>query len=259
MDTAFPFLNASVTGRALQVPFVGPETLARKNGRDFAARLGANESNFGPSPNAVMAMQSAAVETWKYADPTNFDLRVGIAEHFGLSIENIMVGEGIDGLLGDTCKIALGAGSTLVMSDGAYPTMAYHGINHGAEIVRVPFKDHREDLDQLLEKVRAQDARVLYVSNPNNPMGSFWRHTEIDALIDAVPSSTLLLLDEAYADTAPPDAIPPLDVSCPNVLRYRTFSKAYGLAGARIGYAIGHADVIGQFEKVRNHYGVNLI
>jgi histidinol-phosphate aminotransferase len=88
-------------------------------------------------------------------------------------------------------------------------------------------------------------------------MGTWWESTEIVRFIDALPETTMLVLDEAYGEMAPPSALPPLDISRPNVVRMRTFSKAYGLAGIRCGYAIGETGVIGNFEKVRNHYGVS--
>jgi histidinol-phosphate aminotransferase len=120
-------------------------------------------------------------------------------------------------------------------------------------------RDDKEDLSALLETVERERAKLLYVSNPNSPMGTWWTAVAISNLIRDVPDGTLLVLDEAYVDTAPNDTAPALDVSNPHIIRYRTFSKAYGLAGARIGYAIGDADVIATFDKVRNHYGINRV
>jgi len=239
------------------VPFVGPEAQERARGRPFAARLGANESLFGPSPAAIRAMADAAAEAWKYSDPENHDLRHAVARHHGVEADNVVIGEGIDGLLGLAVKIAAEPGSTVVTSDGAYPTFNFHVAAHGARLLKVPYRDDREDLAALLDAVLSHGASVLYVSNPDNPMGSWWGGDDLARLIAALPDGVLLLLDEAYCDTAPPDAVPPIDVSNPQVLRLRTFSKAYGLAGARIGYAIGDRDLIAAFEKVRNHYGIN--
>jgi histidinol-phosphate aminotransferase len=109
----------------------------------------------------------------------------------------------------------------------------------------------------VLEAGRASHAKIIYISNPNNPMGSWWPAADIDAVIAQLPSGALLCLDEAYSDTAPPDAIPAIDVANPQVLRFRTFSKAYGLAGARVGYALGEAGLIKLFDKIRNHYGMS--
>ncbi len=239
------------------VPFVGPEALERVRGKPFLARLGANESIFGPSPSAVAVMEKAAAENWKYADPENHELRAALAAFHGVGIDNVAVGEGIDGLLGLTCMMFLSPGETVVTTDGAYPTFNFHVLAHGGRLVKVPMRDDREDLPGLVETAAREKAKVLYVSNPNNPMGSWWDAAAISAAIAKVPSGTLLILDEAYCDTAPDGTTPPLDMTNAQVVRYRTFSKAYGLAGARIGYALGHADVIHAFDKVRNHYGIN--
>lgn len=238
-------------------PFVGPETLERARGRPFRARLGANESAFGPSPAAVGAMERAAAEIWKYCDPENFELRQAIARFHGVEMDNVVIGEGIDGLLGLAVRIAADSGAPVVTSDGAYPTFNFHVAAQGARLIKVPFRDDREDLEALLDTAHRERARILYVSNPNNPMGTWWEAGEIRRLVENLPSDLLLLLDEAYCDTAPAGAVPPIDVTNPQVLRLRTFSKAYGLAGARIGYAIGEATLIGVYEKVRNHYGIN--
>lgn len=251
-------ISRLVAALPVTVPFVGPEALVRaRGGRPFKARMGANESVFGPSPKAIAAMQQAAAGSWMYGDPENFELESAIACFHGVAADNVVVGEGIDGLLGHTVKIAIDPGGTVVTSDGAYPTFNFHVAAHGGRLVKVPFKDDREDLAALLEAARREQASVLYVSNPDNPMGSWWHRDEISRLIAELPGGMLLILDEAYSDTAPSDAIPLLDVSNPQVLRFRTFSKAYGLAGARVGYALGEASLIQSFEKVRNHYGMS--
>src|SRR5690606_32939268 len=97
----------------------------------------------------------------------------------------------------------------------------------------------------------------IYLSNPDNPMGSFWDAGEIVRFIEALPETTMLILDEAYGELAPASALPAIDVGRINVIRMRTFSKAYGLAGIRCGYAIGERQIIADFEKIRNHYGVS--
>jgi len=241
------------------VPFVGPEAIERATGCRFKARLGANESVFGPSPKAVAVMQQAAAENWRYADPENHELRAALAAFHGVSVDNVVVGEGIDGLLGLTCLMFLSPGEAVVTSDGAYPTFNFHVLAHGGNLVKVPMREDREDLQALLDRAKAERARILYVSNPNNPMGSWWPAAEVARLIADLPPQTLLVLDEAYSDTAEPGTLPPLDVGNAQVIRYRTFSKAYGLAGARIGYALATPEIIAAFDKVRNHYGINRV
>jgi histidinol-phosphate aminotransferase len=238
------------------VPFVGPETLERQRGRPFAARLGANESGFGPAPSVIAAMQEAAGDVWKYGDPENYALKQALATHLGVSAENITVGPGIDCLLGLVVRQYVNPGDAVINSLGGYPTFNYHVAGFGGRLVTVPYRDDRSDLDALLDAVKREKAPLVYLANPDNPMGTWLEADVIQAFIAALPESTLLILDEAYGETAPASAIPPLEPIRPNVLRMRTFSKAYGLAGMRCGYAIGAPEQIATFDKVRDHFGV---
>jgi histidinol-phosphate aminotransferase len=241
------------------VPFVGPEAQERARGAVFRARIGANESVFGPSPKAVAAMQNAAAEAWQYADPENYDLKQALARHHGIAPENIVVGEGIDGLFGFTARLFVEPGATVATSAGAYPTFNYQVAGAGGHIATVPYTGDSEDPDALLDLGARVDAPLIFFANPDNPMGSWSDAKTVQAFIDRVPDNRVLCLDEAYIEFAPTGTAPPLDVSNPNVLRFRTFSKAYGLAGCRIGYAIGETGVIKSFDKIRNHFGVNRI
>jgi histidinol-phosphate aminotransferase len=125
--------------------------------------------------------------------------------------------------------------------------------------VTVPYRNDQEDTDALIALSVAENARLIYLANPDNPMGSWWDAETVQNMIDSVPECALLCLDEAYLEFAPPGTAPALDVNNDKVLRFRTFSKAYGLAGCRIGYAIGEAELIQSFDKLRNHFGVNRI
>lgn len=252
-----PALTALAATLPATVPFVGPEAQERQRGRPFRARIGANESGFGPSPVVKAAIAAAAGDVWKYADPENHDLKAALAAHLGVAPENITVGEGIDGLLGLIVRLFIEPGQPVVTSLGAYPTFNYHVAGFGGRLVSVPYLDDRENLQGLADAALRENAPLVYLSNPDNPMGTWWEAAEISRLIEALPETTLLVLDEAYGETAPASAIPPLDVARPNVVRMRTFSKAYGLAGLRCGYAIGEAETIQAFDKVRNHFGVN--
>ncbi len=238
------------------VPFVGPEAQERAMSRPFAARLGANENTFGPSPAAIAAMREAAGETWMYGDPESHELRAALAAFHGIGAENIMVGEGIDGLLGYLVRLFIAPGDRVVTSAGAYPTFNYHAAGHGGEIVTVPYRDDREDPEALIRKAVETGARLIYIANPDNPMGSWHDAATMQAMIEAVPEGALLVLDEAYIEFAPEGTAPPLMPDDPRVIRLRTFSKAYGMAGARVGYAIGAPELIGAFNKVRNHFGM---
>ncbi len=131
------------------VPFVGPETQERARGHVFRARIGANESGFGPSPAVAAAMARAGADMWKYCDPENHDLKAALAAHLGIPQANVVVGEGIDGLLGLIVRMYLNPGDAVVTSLGAYPTFNFHVAGFGGRLVTVPYADDREDLDAL--------------------------------------------------------------------------------------------------------------
>ena len=248
-----------VAGLPATVPFVGPEALERESGRPFVLRLGANESTFGPSPRAAEAMRAAVERIQHYADPENYILRAALAARHSVALENVCVASGIDDLLGLAVRAFLDAGETAVTSLGAYPTFNYHVAGFGGRLERIPYRDDRNDLEALADAATRTEARLVFLANPDNPTGSWYTTADLRAFLDSLPSGCLLLLDEAYADFAPPDAIPPIDPSDPCLLRLRTFSKAHGMAGARIGYAVGPAETIAAFDKIRLHFGVNLV
>jgi histidinol-phosphate aminotransferase len=236
---------------------VETSTLERRRNAPFLARLGANENGFGPAPSVAAAISAAAAQSWKYCDPENYELKQALAAHLGVSPDNVVVGEGIDGLFGYTVRMFVEAGVTVATSQGAYPTFNFHVAGYGGRLVTVPYTDDREDPQALAALARRETARLVFFANPDNPMGSWWRAADVARLIDDLPEGALLCLDEAYGEFAPDGTLPPLDVSDPRVVRFRTFSKAYGLAGLRVAYAIGERSVIKSFDKVRNHFGVN--
>jgi histidinol-phosphate aminotransferase len=253
------FLTPHAAQLPSTVPFTGPEALERRTGIPFRARLGANESLFGPSPNAVAAMQEAARGAWMYGDPENHDLKQALAAHHGLSPAHIAVGPGIDGLLGLICRLTLGPGTPVVTSLGAYPTFNFHVAGYGGHLTRVPYRGDHEDPVALVSAAASVGARLIYLANPDNPMGSHHGARVIEDMIANLPDHALLILDEAYADLAPPGTVPLIAADHPQVIRLRTFSKGYGLAGVRVGYAITNPDLAVAFDKVRDHFGMSRV
>lgn len=251
-----PRLTPLATSLPAAVPFVGPEAQERARGRSFAARLGANENIFGPSPAAIEAMREAAADAWMYGDPESHDLRQALATHHGVPPDAIMVGEGIDGLLGYLVRLMVGPGDVVVTSAGAYPTFNYHVAGFGGRLETVPYAGDHEDPDALVARAEGTGAKLVYLANPDNPMGTWHGADRLQAMIEALPEGCLMVLDEAYVEFAPEGTAPPLDVTDRRVIRLRTFSKAHGLAGARVGYAIAHPELIMAFNKVRNHFGM---
>ena len=171
--TAFPRFTALAESLPPTVPFVGPETQERARGAHFIARLGANESGFGPAPTVIEAIAREASLSWRYADPENFDLRIRLGGHLGLAAERVVVGEGIDGLLGLIVRLIVEPGTPVVTSLGAYPTFNFHVAGFGGRLVTVPYRDDHEDLEGLLDAVKRENAPLVYLSNPDNPMGTW--------------------------------------------------------------------------------------
>jgi histidinol-phosphate aminotransferase len=259
--TGFSRFTSLANGLPATVPFVGPEAIERNRHLKVLARIGANESGFGPAPSVIARMKEEASATWKYTDPENFDLRHAIAAHHGVRPEEINVGEGVDGLLGQIVRLIIEPGMPVVTSLGGYPTFNYHVAGFGGRLVTVPYENDRESLAGLADAARRENAALLYVANPDNPMGSWASAEEISTFIHSVPESTMIILDEAYGETAPDGVIPSSGafLDRPNVIRTRTFSKAYGLAGSRIGYIIAAEETARAFDKIRNHFGLNRI
>ena len=238
------------------VPFVPPEALERRIGRPIKIRIGANESAFGPSPKAIAAIHEGAPRISWYCDPEGFALREALAKHHGVARENIGLGAGADDLLGLIVRTMIDPGDPVVMSAGAYPTFAFHVNGFGGKFVTPPYRDFRNDAMALADAAAKSNARLLYLSNPDNPTGSWLPAAEQMAILAKLPQGAVLVLDEAYSDFAPADSLPALDAEDPRVIRIRTFSKAHGMAGARVGYAIACKELIASFDKIRHHFGV---
>lgn len=255
----FPAVTPLIASLPSTVPFTGPETIERTRGKQFRVRLGANENGFGPAPSVIEAMRNALDGVWKYGDPENFELINKLAEIYGLVPENFTVGAGVDALLGIVVRQYIEPGDYVINSLGGYPTFNYHVAGFGGKLVNVSYRNDRSDLDALADAASKYKAKIVYLANPDNPLGTWHESRDIEAFINKLPHGTLCILDEAYGELAPESALPPISKIWPNVLRMRTFSKAYGLAGLRCGYAIGAPAVIKVFDKVRDHFSVNKI
>lgn len=238
-------------------PFVGPETLERRRGAPYDLRLGANESAFGISPKAEALLRAEAGRANWYCDPEHDALRAALAARLGCAKETITVGEGIDGLLGLLVRAFVDPGEAVVTSLGAYPTFNYHVNGYGGRLVQVPYGESFEnDAEALVETARKEGAKLLYLANPDNPTGTFLDSETIAMILERLPGDCLLLLDEAYYEFAPEEALAPLEPEDPRLVRLRTFSKAHGLAGLRVGYLIGSRALNEALNRIRLHFGV---
>lgn len=248
---------AAILAVPATTPFVAPEELARRAGKSSLVRLGANESAFGPSPKAIAAMQAAVPLTSLYGDPESIDLRTALAAKHACKVENIIVGSGVDELLGLICRTYGNLGDPVLMSHGSYATFAFQVLGHGLELNTVPpFADGAVDIEAMLARARDIQPKIVYLANPDNPSGTFAGREAVARLQNELPPDTLFVLDEAYSDFVTDGALLPDGID-ERTIRLHTFSKVYGMAGARIGYALASREAIATFQKIRNHFGVN--
>lgn len=240
-------------------PFVGPEALERRIGRPLRLRLGANESAFGPSPRAIENMMRAAHDTWMYADPEAFELREMLAELHCVQRENIAVGAGIDDLLGLIARATVEPGVVAVAPLGSYPIFPYTVLAQGGTLERVPYVGIAADIEGMIEAVRRVNPRLVYLANPDNPSGSLTPKQKVMDLLAATGPNSFFVLDEAYAEFATNGELPQIEAADPRVIRLRTFSKVFGMAGSRIGYAIAAPETIASWNKIKLHFSVNRV
>jgi histidinol-phosphate aminotransferase len=252
-----PQPSPAIAALPLTRPFVAPEELARLAGQTSLLRLGANESAFGPPPRAIEAMRAALARSSWYGDPESAELRERVASDRKCGTDNLVVGAGIDDLLGMIVRAYMSPGDVAVATNGTYPTFAYHVHGNAGRVEGVPYRaDGAVALETLFERARATRARIVYLANPDNPSGSFIPRAALTRALEGLPEDAVFILDEAYADFADPAELVP-DAIDPRLVRMRTFSKAYGLAGARIGYAVADREIVSTCNKIRIQYNVN--
>jgi histidinol-phosphate aminotransferase len=232
----------------------------RELGLASAIKLASNESPIGPSPRAIEALQAALPELHRYPDGSCFYLRQALAKKLGVSPQGLIFGAGADELLEFAVKAFVGPGDEVVFpwpSFAMYPIVA-RGM--GGRPVPVSLDDsHQLRVDALLAALTPR-TRVVFIANPNNPTGRAVGCDSFDALVAGLPAPVLLVCDEAYREYVRrrdyPDSLA-LSRVRPMTMVLRTFSKAYGLAGLRIGYAIGDPELIGVLERTRHPFNVN--
>ncbi len=240
-------------------PFPSTEMVSRATGIRPWARLSTNENEFGPAREVVAAIAAAATQAHRYPDCEHFDLRTELASVTGARFDEVHVRTGIDGLLGDVCR-AFAAGGTVVTTAGTYATFAYFARAAGATVLTAAYRGLRVDPGALAGLAAASGADVVYLAEPDNPTSTAVGAAEVLALADALPDHTLLVVDGAYAEYQHPAArlaVP--DVLARRMLWLRTFSKAYGLAGLRIGYALGAVALLDRLRADAEHYAVSRV
>ena len=222
-------------------------------------KLASNENPLGPSPMALAAAQDALHEMALYPDGAGFLLKAKLSAKWRVAANQIVLGNGSNDILDMVARAFLTAGTSSVYSQHAFAVYPIATQTANAQGIAVPAKNHGHDLAAMRAAIR-DDTRVLWIANPNNPTGTFLPWPEVEAFLTTVPPSVLVVLDEAYGEYLPPaercDTAAWL-TRYPNLLISRTFSKAYGMAGLRVGYGLGNADVIDLLNRVRHPFNVN--
>ncbi len=237
------------------------EELERELGIQGAIKLASNENPLGPSPRAVEAMRAALENLHRYPDGAGFELRQALSRHFDLPLERICLGNGSDEIIEFLTRAYIRPGQEAVAAAPSFLMYSKLVQVGGGRLHEVPLRDFRLDLEAMLAAITPA-TRLVFVNNPDNPAGTAVSAAELGSFLDRVPEGVLVVLDEAYIDFAsdPQVARGPdfLDHQTPVVVM-RTFSKSAGLAGLRIGYALGPARVIADFDRVRQPFNTSIL
>lgn len=262
MSSPLP-LNPALENLPVYQPGRPIEEVARELHLDPARviKLASNENPLGPSPAALAAMEHVLHNLHLYPDGNAFYLKRRLAQKLEVEPAHLILGNGSNEIIEFVGHALMAPGTEVVVSQ--YCFAVYPIVTHlfGARLVTVPARDHGHDVDAMLAAVTPR-TRVLFVANPNNPTGTLVAATAIARLIDELPPHVLLVMDEAYIEflEEPCDLLPYIrGGSVPNLLLMRTFSKIYGLAGLRLGYGVGHPELVAALEKVRQPFNINAL
>jgi histidinol-phosphate aminotransferase len=237
------------------------EELAREKGLTKISKLASNENPLGPSPFAIKNMTQDLWELHRYPDMSSYELKSALSELYNLKPENIILGNGSEGIMAYIARAFLGPDTEVLTCANTFIGFYIVARSVGAKLNLVPLtSDFRFDVKALANAISDQ-TKVIYIANPNNPTGTYITKSEFDELMKFVPDHVLVILDEAYFEFANeyddyPDS---MDYRYDNVITLRTFSKAYGLSGIRIGYGFGHEDLVANLTKVKLTFEPNLI
>ena len=229
------------------------DELAREKNLTKISKLASNENPLGPSPFAIREMTNALWDVHRYPDMFAHQLKNSLSELYKLKPQNIILGNGSEGIMGYIVRAFLQPDEEVVTSENTFIGFLILAKSVGAKLIQVPRKpDYKYDVVAMAKKI-TQNTKIVYIANPDNPTGTYITKEEFDFLMKHVPAHTIVILDEAYFEFAQstwdyPDS---MHYRYDNVITLRTFSKAYGLSGIRFGYGFGHDYLIGNLHKVK--------
>ncbi len=236
------------------------EELKRELGIKDIIKLASNENPIGPSPKAVKALYRALSEVNRYPDGSSFYLKTKIASKFGVSIKNVIVGSGSDDLIDIITKTFLEETDEVLISEPAFLEYSILSMARGSRIKKIPIKNFRYDINAILRAI-GKNTKVIFIGNPDNPTGAYFTKVMLADFIKRCPGGVIVVFDEAYRELVDKKdySDPFMYIREKNIIILRTFSKAYGLAGLRIGYGLANEKFIGAMERVRLPFNVNLL
>ena len=237
------------------------EELERELGITGIVKLASNENPLGPSPFAIAACEKAIRDMTRYPDANGFELKRAISEKFALQPQQLTLGCGSNDVLDLIARTFLGPQTSAVFSQYAFVVYPIATQACGARAIVTPAKNWGHDLDAMAAAI-AVDTRVVFIANPNNPTGTALSKTELLNFLRRVPERVVVVLDEAYTEYVDADDFPnglALLAEFPNLIVTRTFSKAYGLAGLRVGYAASNPQIADLLNRVRAPFNVNSV
>ncbi len=229
------------------------EELAREKKLTRISKLASNENPLGPSPFAIKAMTVGLWDVHRYPDMNAYHLVSSLCKLYNLTPENIIIGNGSEGIMGNIARAFIQPGDEILTSEKTFIGFNILAKSAGANLVTTPMTvDFRFDVDQMAKKIN-ENTKIIYIANPNNPTGTYIKKLEFDHLMEHVPAHVLVILDEAYFEYAKDNKDYPdsMNYRYDNVITLRTFSKAYGLAGLRVGYGFAHPNLIKYLKKVK--------
>ena len=238
-------LKAYVAGKPI-------DELAREKNLRRIVKLASNENPLGPSPKALDALRGALSESHRYVDPSSPQLVRAIAKKYGKDPDQIVCGHGTDSILAYIVNAFTDHNDQVLTSEGTFIGIYVNVLKFGRKLVKVPLKNYGYDLEAITASI-SETAKLIYLANPNNPTGSMFSKTEFEKFMSGVPDSLPVILDEAYTVYAEENSDYPngLEYDYQNLIVTRTFSKAYGLAGLRVGFAVAPPAIIKEIYKVK--------
>jgi len=225
-------------------------------------KLASNEHPIGPSPKALRAIRKGLKNINRYPDASSFYLKRALAKHLKVEEKDLITGNGSDEIISIALRTFVGEGDEVVI---AKPTFLMYEIASqiaGARIIQVPLKDYKYNLPAMLDEI-SSGTKMVFIANPDNPTGRYVTKRELSDFLKRVPKGVVVFLDEAYFEFAKnlkdyPDGLDYIE-GMPNLIVSRTFSKAYGLSGLRVGYAVANPELISYLERVREPFNVNIL